>query len=75
MGGQLAVPVLGARVLDGQRNTRRPVNQCHGCRYLVDVLASWSSGTRKDFFELFRAQAKTSHAFGCGWIRAKHAGS
>jgi hypothetical protein len=40
------------------------MNKCDSSGNLVYVLAARSARARKDFFELFRAQAETSHAFG-----------
>jgi hypothetical protein len=64
MHGQLAISVLEARVLDSQRDARWSMNKRDGSGNLVYVLAARSGRARKDLFELFRAQAETSHPFG-----------
>jgi hypothetical protein len=50
------------------------MNQGHGGRNLVDVLAARPARARKDFFELFRAHSQAAHTFGGSWIRAEHGG-
>jgi hypothetical protein len=39
------------------------MNQGDGSSYFVDVLAARPARAGKNFFEVFRAQAQTSHAF------------
>jgi hypothetical protein len=71
---QLTVPILGARLLHRHRGTRRSMNEGNSGGDLVDILAARSARTRKNLFELFRAQPETAHSIGKVWVGAEHAG-